>query len=104
MVFETEPAGYEKTVLSDLQGAWQNLREAVVEHTGFAGWDSALLHIDEAMSWESVRNLQYMNRCLRLVRNVLMQGEAPEEVALCLDEVNRLMDETLQLLREGEIN
>jgi len=33
-----------------------------------------------------------------------MQGETPEEVALYLDEVNRLMDETLQLLREGEIN
>jgi hypothetical protein len=75
-----------------------------VEHTGFAGWDRALLPIDEAMCWESVRNLQYMNRCLRLVRNVLMQGKAPEEVALCLDEVNRLMDETVQLLREGEIN
>ena len=45
-----------------------------------------------------------MNRCLRSVRNVLELGEAPEEVALCLDEVNRLMDETLQLLREGEIN
>jgi len=46
MVFETELAGYEKTVLSDLQRTWQNLREAVVEHTGFAGWDRALLHID----------------------------------------------------------
>ena len=72
MVFETKSAGYKKTVLSDLQGARQNLREAAVEHPGFAGWDCALLHIDEAMSWGSVRNLQYMNRCLRLVRNVLM--------------------------------
>jgi len=29
MAFESEPASYEKTVLSDLQGAWQNLRDAV---------------------------------------------------------------------------
>ena len=104
MFFETEPAGYEKTVLSDLQGAWKNLREAVVEHTGFAGWDCALLRIDKAMSWESVSNLQCMNRSLRLVCDVVMQGEAPEEVALYRDEVNRLMDETLQVLREGKMN
>jgi hypothetical protein len=82
MVFAIEPAGHKKTVLSDLQGAWQNLREAVVEQLGFSGWGRALLHIDEAMSWESVRNLQYMNKCLRLVRNVPVQGEAPEEAVL----------------------
>jgi hypothetical protein len=56
MAFEKVPGGYEKTVLSDLQGAWQNLRDAVVEHAGFTGWERALLHIDEGMSWESVRN------------------------------------------------
>jgi len=32
MAFDKELVGYEKTVLSDLQGAWQNLREAVVEY------------------------------------------------------------------------
>ena len=63
-----------------------------------------LLHIAEGMSWESVRNLRYMSRCLLLVRNILIQGEVPEEVTLCLDEVNELMDETLQALSEGEIN
>ena len=31
MSFETEPTGYAKTALSDLQGAWGNLRDAVVE-------------------------------------------------------------------------
>ena len=50
MAFDKEPSGYEKTVLSDLQGAWQNLRDTVVEHAGFAGWERALLHIDEGMS------------------------------------------------------
>ena len=35
MAFDKEPVGYEKTVLSDLQGAWQNLRDTVVEHAGF---------------------------------------------------------------------
>ena len=51
MSFFTEPSGYEKTILSDLQGAWGWLRTAVAEQAGFAGWDRMLFHIDEAMSW-----------------------------------------------------
>jgi hypothetical protein len=31
MAFPTESSGYEKTILSDLQGAWILLRESVVE-------------------------------------------------------------------------
>mgnify|MGYP001828070422 CR=1 FL=1 len=104
MAFEKEPGGYEKTVLSDLQGAWQNLRDAVVEHAGFTGWERALLHIDEGMSWESVRNLRYMSKCLLLVRNILGQGDVPDEIALLVEEVNRALYETLRGLREGEIN
>ena len=103
MAFDKEPDGYEKTLLSDLQGAWQNLRTAVVEHAGFTGWDRALLHIDEAMSWESVRDLRSMRRSLLLVRNLLLQGEAPEEVACWLQEVNGLLEETLRAHRAGEI-
>lgn len=54
MSFPTEPTGYEKTVLSDLQGAWEVLRDSVVAVAGFAGWDRVIFHIDEAMSWETV--------------------------------------------------
>ena len=104
MVFNEEPDGYVKTLLSDLQGSWQNLRDAVVEHAGFAGWERVLLHIDEGMNWESVRNLRYMNQRLLLVRNLLMQGEAPDEVAFWLEDVSRVMAEVLQALGEGEIN
>ena len=39
MNFFTEATGYEKTLFFDLQGAWECLRAAVVEHGGFAGWD-----------------------------------------------------------------
>ena len=49
MGFDTEPTGYEKTILSDLQGAWQCLRNEVTDNPGFTGWEKALLHIDEAM-------------------------------------------------------
>jgi len=57
MSFVKESTGYEKTILSDLQGAWSLLRSSVVDAAGFEGWDRTTFHIDEAMSWESVRNL-----------------------------------------------
>ena len=39
MSFTTESSGYEKTSLSDLQGAWTLLRESVVETGGFDGME-----------------------------------------------------------------
>ena len=104
MAFSKEPDGYVKTMLSDLQGSWQNLRNTVVEHADFPGRERVLLHIDEGMSWESVRNLLYMRQCLLLVRNLLIQGEASDEAAFWLEDVSRLLDEALQALREGEVN
>ena len=103
MPFETESTGYEKTVLSELQGAWQVLRDEVAEQAGFPGWERALFHIDEAMSWESVRNPQSMHKSLVLVRNLLGKGGVPEEVSEQLAVVNDLMAETLQALKEGDI-
>ncbi len=99
MSFEAESTGYEKTVLSELQGAWQVLRDEVAEQAGFPGWDRALFHIDEAMSWESVRNLQTMHNSLVLVRNLLGQEGVPEIVSEHLEVVNDLMTETLQVLK-----
>ena len=68
MAFKTEPTIYEKTILSDLQGAWVALLESVVNSAGFEGWDRALFHIDEAMSWETVRNLRLMPPLLLIIR------------------------------------
>jgi len=103
MGFDTEPTGYEKTVLSDLQGAWQCLRREVADNPGFDGWDKALFHIDEAMSWECVRNLRQMNKTLVLVRNLIQRGKAPAGVLECLDSIDELMAETLEALDHREI-
>ena len=103
MSFETEPTGYEKTVLSELQGAWQVLRNEVAEQAGFPDCGRALFHIDEAMSWESVRNLRAMNKSLVLVRNILGQDGVPETVSEHLEVVNDLITETLRALKEGDI-
>jgi hypothetical protein len=103
MPFQVEPTGYEKTVLSELQGAWQNLRDEVAEQAGFPDWERALFHIAEAMSWESVRNLQHMRKSLVLVRNLLGQDGIPVTVKECLDVINDLMTETLHALNEAAI-
>ena len=67
MPFDEEPSGYTKTVLSDLQGAWQNLRDAVVEAHPFPESQRLIFHIDEGMSRENVRNLEKMQKVNRIL-------------------------------------
>ena len=96
MAFPTESSGYEKTILSDLQGAWTLLRNSVVDTGGFDGWSRALFHIDEAMSWESVRNLGRMPPLLLIIRNLCLQGGAPEEVMETIEAVHDILHEVIQ--------
>jgi hypothetical protein len=96
MAFPTESSGYEKTILSDLQGAWILLRESVAETDGFDGWHRALFHIDEAMSWESVRNLDRMPPLLLIIRNLCLQGGAPKQVMDNIEGVHHILHEVLQ--------
>jgi hypothetical protein len=96
MVFQVEPTGYYKTILSDLQGAWTLLREAVVENGGFTGWDRALFHIDEAMSWESVRDLRRMPPLVLIIRNICVQNGAQGEVLERIEDVEKILVEALQ--------
>jgi hypothetical protein len=56
------------------------LREAVVNSARFDGCDRVLFHIDEAMSWKAVRNLRLMPPLLLIIRNLWLQGKAPDEV------------------------
>ena len=102
MVFPTEPTSYEKTALSDLQGAWISLRDAVVDNFGFPDSDKLLFHIDEAMSWESVRNLKRMKSTLLLVQNVISQSDTPEEIVECLGGVRESLEEVFSAMAEGE--
>ena len=95
MAFTEEPRGYEKTILSDLQGAWTLLRKSVVESGGFEGADRAIFHIDEAMSWESVRNLRRMPPLLLIIRNICTQGKAPKEVLENIQNVDEILKEGL---------
>lgn len=95
MPFVKESTGYEKTILSDLQGAWSVLRHSIVDSVGFEGWDRAIFHIDEAMSWESVRNLKRMPPLLVIIRNLCIQGKAPEEVLENIEGLDKILKEVL---------
>ncbi len=102
MAFPTEPTSYEKTALPDLQGAWIGLREAVVNDFGFPDSDKLLFHIDEAMSWESVRNLERMKSTLLLVQNIISQSDSPDDIKECMADVRENLEEAFLAMKEGE--
>jgi hypothetical protein len=102
MPFIKEPAAYEKTALSDLQGSWASLRDTVVDNFGFPQSDKLLFHIDQAMSWESVRNLDQMKQTFILIQNVATQSNAPDKVLEWVDIVREDLDEVLAAIAEGE--
>jgi hypothetical protein len=72
------------------------LRESVVDTKGFDGWDRVLFHIEEATSWETVRNLNRMPPLLLIIRNLCSQGKGPGEVMESIDEINDILKEVLQ--------
>jgi hypothetical protein len=95
MRFPTESSGYKKTILSDLQGAWSNFRQSVVDTGGFENWDRVLFHTDEAMSWETVRNLDRMLPLVLIIRNLCTQGGVSGEVMQNLEDITAILEETL---------
>ncbi len=98
----TEPTGYEKTIISDLQGAWENLRDAVASNAGFKEWDRILFHVDEAMSWESVRDLQRMHSTFIVIRNLAAKSEIPDTLANWIKEVSMILEDVLKRIANGE--
>ncbi len=97
MSFQTTPTGYEKTILSDLQGAWSVFREAVADTGGFKGAGDVLFYTDEAMSWEVVRNLKHMPPLILIIRNLCNQGKAAEEVLQHLNMINETLEKALEI-------
>jgi hypothetical protein len=102
MGFRTEPQGYEKTILSDLQGAWENLRADVVAAHPFPESDRLLFHVDEGMSWESVRDLDKMRAALLLVRNLSAKKTVPKGIQQSVEEVWEIVDEVFSEIRAGK--
>jgi len=95
MGFIIEQSGYKKTILSDLQGAWEVFRQSVVDSGGFENADRVLFHTDEATSWDTVRNLARMPPLVLIIRNLCLQGGASDEIMCNLEEVSNILTETL---------
>ncbi len=102
MGFTTEPTGYEKGALSDLQGAWSNLRSSVASNFGFPDSDKMLFHIDECMSWECVRDLERMKSTLLIVQNIAAQASRPEDVEFWLGEVRESLEGVFSEIAKGK--
>lgn len=103
MPFDKEPPYYLKTPLSDLQGAWGNLRDEVVKAHPFPESGRLLFHIDEGMSWENVRNLSNMNKTLLLIRNIAIQAKTPDEVLEWIETVGKELEGVVTAIAEGKI-
>jgi hypothetical protein len=103
MPFYKEPTFLHKTSLSDLQGVWHHLREEVVQHHPFQDSQRLLFQIDEAMSWESVRDLEQMRKTFLVVHNIAAQAGAPPEVQEGTEIVRRGLEAVFEDLREGKI-
>jgi hypothetical protein len=103
MVFYQEPPHYEKTILSDLQGSWMLLREAVVNEHETKDCSRLLFHIDEAISWENVRNLQQMKDTLILIQSIAQQTGVSDETTELMEDVRDILYEVLDEIRKGKM-
>jgi hypothetical protein len=102
MAFNTIPTEYHKTALSGLQGALGNLREAVVSNFGFTDSDKLLFQIDDAMSWECIRDLDQMKEIFVLLLSISSQTNAPKEVIEWVEVVRADIAKILVAIANGE--
>jgi len=103
MSFYQEPTYYEKTILSDLQGAWEVLRDEVINEHANKDCSKLLLHINEAMSWESVRDLNHMKNTFVLVQSIAQQINVSVETMALIEDVRDVLYEVLSKIQNGEI-
>ena len=103
MNFYQEPTHYEKTILSDLQGAWEVLRDEVIKEQASKDCSQLLFHINEAMNWESVRNLKHMKNTFVLVQSIAQQIYVSDEIMELIEEVRDALYEVLNEIQHGKI-
>ncbi len=70
-------------------------RQSIVDSGGFENSDPVLFHTDEAMSWETVRNLNRMPPLILIIRNLCIQGGVSGEIMRNLEDIVEILQETL---------
>ncbi len=94
--FYTEQQVYEKTSLSELQGAWENFKTTLLKQHPFDNSDKIIFHMNEAMSWEVVRNLHEMKNIYMLIRNIIIKTQQYETLVEELNEIKSCLDDALE--------
>lgn len=106
MKFDIKPTIYKKSILSDLQGSWHCLRDSVIEMPPSDFQQRLIFHIDEAMNWESVRDLNKMKKTLLLIFNIICQKKEESiglEIIEWLEDIREILGEVLRSIEHGEI-
>lgn len=62
-----------------------------------------IFHIDEGMSWESVRDLSHMKSILLVIRNIAQQSNTPDNVLEWIKMIWEDLEETLIEIQKGKI-
>ena len=100
-IFNTTPQYYTKTIISDLQGSWECLKDVVI-HEYAEDCAELIFHINEAMSWESVRDLNYMQKTLIIIRNLLQEKGNRGEVFDIIEDLSEQLKEIFAMIQHGE--
>jgi hypothetical protein len=102
MTFHIEPKGYVYGILSDLQGAFSCLRDAIIHLLESEISHRLLFHLNEAISWESVRDLSRMKNAFLLVENTIVQQGITDEIAELANDISAMLDEIFDDIRSGK--
>ena len=69
--------------------------EVIKEHSG-KDCSQLLFHINEAMSWESVRNLKHMKNTFVLVQSIAQQINVSEEIIELIENCKRYLERSFK--------
>lgn len=61
-----------------------------------------LFHVDEAMSWETVRNLERMKPMLILIKNIATKADVPKAIHEEIEDIHETLEEVHQLTKMGQ--
>ncbi len=54
------------------------------------------------MSWESIRDLDCMNKTIILISNIIRQEKLNEDIAAWMQDIQEIFEEVVSKIRKGE--
>lgn len=74
------------------KGACENFKHTILCLHPFPGSDRIIFHLNEAMSWEMVRDLKKMKDVYLLIRNMCLKSQKAEELKEALEDIRVCLD------------